>query len=585
MKKILSTLNSKFIHTSLALRYLKAYSEVNNIKNIYIKEYTINQNSGYILGEIYREDPKILAFSTYIWNIEKTLEITRSIKKVLPNIIIILGGPEVSFDSREILEKHKELDFIIRGEGEETFYELIDALENKMPLKEIEGLSYRIENEIVENKDRIVKLKMSDIPPVYSNELEEYENKIIYYESSRGCPFNCKFCLSSTVEGVRFLSIDRVKKDLKVFLDNRVKQVKFIDRTFNSNKNHAIEILKYIMYNDNGFTNFHFEITAHILENDFLEILSKLPNGLVQFEIGVQSTNEKTIESVTRSTNFDKLVENVKKIRELKNIHIHLDLIGGLPYEGYSSFEKSFNEVYNLKPEKLQLGFLKLLKGSKLREEEKIHDYKYTEEAPYEILENKYMNYKEILDLKDIEEILENYGNEDIYKKTLNYIFRKYSYNYFSFFEEFGKYWRNKNYFDRPHNKTKQLEILKDFLFEKYPEEEDIIRETLVFDYVKENKSPNIPYFLKKEVLDRKTKSEILHKSKVKEKYFKDCDEKEFREIHKTVYIEKFNYDLISEDYTKKKERLYMFVYNENSRNIEKSNIYNITEEAKKEDE
>lgn len=582
MKKILTTLNSKYIHTSLALRYLKAYSETKGIKKLYISEYTINQNSGYVLGELYREKPEILAFSTYIWNIEQTIEIIKSLKKVLPKTKIILGGPEVSFDSRDILEKHKEIDFIIRGEGEQTFYELINSIENNTSFESIKGLTYRKKDEISENIDRIGNIDMDDIPPVYTEKLEEFQNKIIYYESSRGCPFNCKFCLSSTIDGVKFLSIDRVKKDLKLFLSNKVKQVKFIDRTFNANKKHAIEILNYINDNDNGITNFHFEITAHTLDNDLLNILSKLNNGLVQFEIGVQSTNQETINSVARRTDFEKLSYNVKRIKDLKNIHIHLDLIGGLPYENYISFGKSFNDVYALKPEKLQLGFLKLLKGSKLRKEENLHGYKYNENAPYEILENKYISYEDILRLKDIEEILENYGNEYIYKNILKYVFVKYDNDYFKFFEEFSKYWRDKRYFDRSHNKKRQLEILKEFLCGKYLNEKELINNLLTFDYIKDNKSPNIPKFLEKEELGRKIKSNILNSRTLRKNYFNEYSDKEFRELHKKTYIEKFEYDILSSNHFKREDKIYMFIYGENSRNIEKSKIFDITEEIDK---
>jgi len=386
MKALLTTLNSKYIHSALSIRYLKEFCK--DIADISLMEFTINQNIDYIAGEIYKRKPDIIGFSTYIWNLEHTLRVCEILKLVNPNIKIILGGPEVSFDSEDIMKENWFIDFIISGEGEIPFRELLLSIfDGDRDFSSVKGLTYREGEEIIKNPPGSLLKNLDMIPSPYVEIDKSLEKKIVYYESSRGCPFNCQFCLSSTIKGVRYFSLERVKEDLQRLMDMKVKQVKFVDRTFNANKKYAMEIMEFIMDKDPEDMNFHFEVTAHLIDEDMLQLIKKAKPGLFQFEIGVQSTNERTIEAIGRTTNFGKLKEICKEIKSYKNIHQHLDLIAGLPYEGYESFKKSFNDVYEIKPEKIQLGFLKLLKGSGLRKEKEKYGFKFLDIPPYEVLE------------------------------------------------------------------------------------------------------------------------------------------------------------------------------------------------------
>ncbi len=593
MKIILSTLNSKFIHTALSLRYLKAYAEKWDVnRDIEIAEYTINQNINYITGELYRKKPDILCFSVYIWNINETLDIVRSIKLVNPEIEIVLGGPEVSFEIKELMESNSEIDYVLYGEGEETFSEFLEYKEGKKDIDGIKGIAYRQKEadisageekgaelceKIVINSSRKVMKDLGDIPSVYSSDLSEYEDKIIYYESSRGCPFTCKFCLSSTIDGLRFFPIERVKKDLKTFIDGRVRQVKFIDRTFNARIDYSKEIMEYIYQNDNGVSNFHFEVTAHLIDQEFIDYLSNMPEGLFQFEIGVQSTNEKTIEDVARTTDFEKLSIAVKKLKELENIHLHLDLIAGLPYEGYESFKKSFNDVYNLNPDKLQLGFLKLLKGSQMRAETYKHGFKYLDKAPYEVLETKYLSYEEMLRLKDIEELVEIYGNETFFEKSLEYILKKYD-SPFDFYEKFAEYCREKGFYDAARGKVTQYKYLYEFCTDNTDINETLIKDMLRFDFARNTRSPNIPNFLKsEEEFDiRDIRREFISDDKNRNKYFPHIQERDMNRIIRFVHLERFSYDILN-DKDEESESLYIFMYNKPERALVKSEIKDIT--------
>lgn len=581
MKVLLSTLNSKYIHTALSLRYLKAFAENRISSRIEIAEYTINQNINHIIGEIYRQKPDILAFSVYIWNVKEILNIAEAIKLVLPDIKILLGGPEVSFETEKVLMENSAVDIIIYGEGEATFAELLNKLEGGESLETVEGIVYRADGKIKLNSPRQSLVDLSDIPSVYGDGLEEYDNKIIYYESSRGCPFNCKFCLSSTIKGVRFFDIERVKSDLKVFIDGRVKQVKFIDRTFNAKRDHAMEILEFISENDNGYTNFHFEITAHLLDEDMISFLSKLPSGLVQFEIGVQSTNKDTIESINRTTDFKKLSYVVNRLREAQNIHLHLDLIAGLPYEDYESFKKSFNDVYGLKPEKLQLGFLKLLKGSSLREESEQHQFKFLDVAPYEVLENKYIPYRDMLKIKDIEELVEVYGNEKDFEQGISYLLENKYDNPFEFYEELSDYWRSYGYYESPHSKVIRYRILYEFFESKFKEDALSFKELLRFDFIRNTKSPNVPVFLggKEFELSKEEKFMLLKDKSLREKYFGHIEEKDYNRLHKSLHFERFSYDILNR---RDGISVYMFDYDLNSREIQKSRVANIKEDMER---
>ena len=405
MNIILATLNTKYIHSNLAIRYLKAY--VDEACSVELAEFTINQRSEDIAAEIFLMEASLVGFSTYIWNIDQILDVCHILKLTAPDIRIILGGPEVSYDPQEILENNNYIDMIVFGEGEQTFKELVTGVK----FSEILGLAYRAGSKVVVNPSRPLIEDLGLLPFPYTDE-DNLENKIVYYEASRGCPFNCAFCLSSTIRGVRFFPIERVKRDLNYLMVSKAKQVKFVDRTFNANKEFSNAIMEHIAESDPDMTSFHLEMTAHLIDEEQLDFFKKLKKGLFQFEIGVQSTNDPTIEVIGRNTDFSKLREVSKLISSYGNIHQHLDLIAGLPYESYERFGKSFDDLFEIQPDKIQLGFLKLLKGSSLRNNSEKYGYKFHNKAPYEILSNHYISYGEIIKLKDIEKLVDVYYNE-----------------------------------------------------------------------------------------------------------------------------------------------------------------------------
>ncbi len=547
MKALLTTLNSKYIHSALSIRYLKEFCK--DIADISLMEFTINQNIDYIAGEIYKKKPDIIGFSTYIWNLEQTLRVCEILKLISPNIKIILGGPEVSFDSEDIMKENWFIDFIISGEGEIPFRQLLLAIfDGDRDFSSVKGLTYREGEEIIKNPPGSLLKNLDMIPSPYVEIDKSLEKKIVYYESSRGCPFNCQFCLSSTIKGVRYFSLERVKEDLQRLMDMKVKQVKFVDRTFNANKKYAMEIMEFIMDKDPEDMNFHFEVTAHLIDEDMLQLIKKAKPGLFQFEIGVQSTNERTIEAIGRTTNFGKLKEICKEIKSYKNIHQHLDLIAGLPYEGYESFKKSFNDVYEIKPEKIQLGFLKLLKGSGLRKEKEKYGFKFLDIPPYEVLETNYIKYEEMLRLKGIEDLVEKYYNEEYFKTTISYLVENKYDTAFDFFEDFLNFWEYKGYHRLSHSRDRLYEILWQFCEYKGLEELDLINEIIKFDYLFNNQNYNVPKFISRTDVDllQPIKHNILKDEKLLEEvlpHFKDVPTKNLLKI---VHIETFKIDVLS---------------------------------------
>ena len=546
MKVIVTTLNSKFIHSNLAIRYLKAFTE--DLCNIEIEEYTINQHIDFIVSDLYKKKADIICFSTYIWNLNETLEICETLKIVNPNLKILLGGPEVSFDPEVVLENNDFIDYIIFGEGELTFKEFIEyKVMGSNNYEGIKGLAYRNGDKIIKNENRDLIKDLNIIPSPYDNIGKEFENKIIYYESSRGCPFNCAFCLSSTIKGVRYFDIERVKKDLGSLIDGKVRQVKFVDRTFNANKEYAKEIMNYIMEKDPVDINFHFEVTAHLLDDDMLEFISKAKEGLFQFEIGVQSTNDKTIEAIGRTTDFEKLSEVTRRIKSFNNIHQHLDLIAGLPYEGYDSFKNSFNDVYNLKPEKLQLGFLKLLKGSKLRAEEDKYGFKYLDKPPYEILENDFISYEDILKLHNIEDLVEKYFNEDYFSNSLDYIIKNHYEDPFSFYEELLEYWQSRDYHKVSHSRDRLYDILKEFVhshhYNDYEEFENLIK----YDYIYNHTKKRLPGMLRlKEEKNNFNIHDVLKNEEILNQYLYKYKDLPTRKVLNLVTVEYFSINPLS---------------------------------------
>ena len=485
MKILLAACNAKYIHSNLAVYNLRAYAEEYR-EHIILKEYTINQQKDEILRDIYLEKPDIICFSCYIWNVSFVKEIAQDLKKILPDSVFWAGGPEVSFDAEDFLKKNPGFFGVMVGEGEETFWELCRFyVENKGSLEEISGIAFYFGEKIRHNGWREI-MDLSKVPFAYEN-MEDFRNKIVYYESSRGCPFSCSYCLSSVDKKLRFRNLDLVKKELQFFIDRKVPQVKFVDRTFNCKHSHAMEIWQYILEHDNGITNFHFEISADLLKEEELSLMEKMRPGLIQLEIGVQSTNPDTIKAIRRTMDFERLSEIVNKIHSFGNIHQHLDLIAGLPYENYDSFRNSFNQVYALKPEQLQLGFLKVLKGSLMKEMEEEYGIVHKEKEPYEVLSTKWLSYGEILKLKTVESMVEVYYNSGQFQNTLNYI-ESFFEDAFSLYEELGKFYEEKGYHSISHSRMKRYEILLEFL-EGYQEisREKVVDAMILDLYLREN--------------------------------------------------------------------------------------------------
>lgn len=584
MKILLTTLNSKFIHTNLAIRYLnQMVKDIEDI-DVDIREYTINNELDFILKDIYANSYDVILFSTYIWNVNDIVKICNNLKKVNKNVKIALGGPEVTYDSEESMKKYDFVDYILYGEGELVFRDFVKSLKGDIDIKDVNGIVYRNNGDIVKNKPMKDIENLDIIPSPYLDlNKAEYENRIVYYETSRGCPFNCQYCLSSTLQGLRYFSIDRVKSDLKALIDARVSQIKFIDRTFNANKKFAMEIMQFLMENDNDYTTYHFEVTAHLLTEDMLEFLKECKEGLFQFEIGVQTTNEKVLEAVGRRDDFSKLSYVVQKIASYRNIHQHLDLIAGLPYEDYNSFENSFNDVFNLGIEHLQLGFLKMIKGTGIRNNADEHEFRYKDYPPYEVLYNKYITYNEILKLKDIEEILERYFNSKNFVLSMRYIIHNYyKESPFKFFEDFATYFDKNGYFNMSQGKNQLYKILLDFYTEKINKNIEIFTEIIKYDYISLGKTSNVPGFMSKiEVEDFKNRCHLfLQNEENILKYIPRFENTPAKQIIKHVHFEPFKYDILKlKENIKadldKKESIVLFVYDD-KKVFEKSKSYTV---------
>lgn len=486
MKILLVACNAKYIHSNLAVYDLQAYAS-DYADHIVLKEYTINQQKDDIMRDIYLEHPDVVCVSCYIWNLSFVKELMADLIKILPGADFWAGGPEVSYDAEKFLTENSEFKGVMVGEGEETFKELAGYYVEKNPqnLKDMTGICYRDKDQIIHNGWRQI-MDLSSIPFIYKD-LSEFKNRIIYYESSRGCPFSCSYCLSSIDKKLRFRDTETVKKELQFFIDNKVPQVKFVDRTFNCKHDHAMAIWKYINEHDNGVTNFHFEISADLLREEELQEMSTMRPGLIQLEIGVQSTNPDTIKAIHRTMDFEKLKGIVDRIHSFGNIHQHLDLIAGLPYEDYDSFRHSFNDVYALKPQQLQLGFLKVLKGSHMMEMCKEYGIVYKTQEPYEVLSTKWLDYDHVLKLKTVENMVEVYYNSGQFQNTLEYL-ENFFQDAFSIYERLGSFYMEKGYGDVSHTRMRRYEILLEFL-EDVPEiSMDQVKDQMVYDlYLREN--------------------------------------------------------------------------------------------------
>ena len=486
MKILLVACNAKYIHSNLAVYDLQAYAS-DYADHIVLKEYTINQQKDDIMRDIYLEHPDVVCVSCYIWNISFVKELMADLIKILPGADFWAGGPEVSYDAEKFLTENSEFKGVMVGEGEETFKELAGYYVEKNPqnLKDMTGICYKDGDRIIHNGWRQI-MDLSSIPFIYKD-LSEFKNRIIYYESSRGCPFSCSYCLSSIDKKLRFRDTETVKKELQFFIDNKVPQVKFVDRTFNCKHDHAMAIWKYINEHDNGVTNFHFEISADLLREEELQEMSTMRPGLIQLEIGVQSTNPDTIKAIHRTMDFEKLKGIVDRIHSFGNIHQHLDLIAGLPYEDYDSFRHSFNDVYALKPQQLQLGFLKVLKGSNMMEMCREYDIVYKTQEPYEVLSTKWLDYDHVLKLKTVENMVEVYYNSGQFQNTLEYL-ENFFPDAFSIYERLGSFYMEKGYGDVSHTRMRRYEILLEFL-EDVPEiSMDQVKDQMIYDlYLREN--------------------------------------------------------------------------------------------------
>ena len=492
MKILLAACNAKYIHSNLAVYDLKAYSSDYD-KEVLLREYTINQPKDEILKDIYGSGADVVCFSCYIWNISFVRELIRDLAKILPETAFWAGGPEVSYDAEKFLTEMPEMTGVLVGEGEKTFHDLLEYyIDGKGSLGEIRGIAYRDGEEIRHNGWREL-MNLSEIPFVYEH-LEEFENRIIYYESSRGCPFSCSYCLSSIDKKLRFRDLELVKKELQFFLEHKVPQVKFVDRTFNCKHEHAMAIWKYILEHDNGVTNFHFEVSADLLRDEEMDLMAKMRPGLIQLEIGVQSTNPETIRAIHRHMDLDKLKRCVDRVHSFRNIHQHLDLIAGLPYEDYDTFHRSFNDVYQMKPDQLQLGFLKVLKGSLMQGEAEKYGIVHKEKEPYEVLSTNWLPYGDVLKLKAVESMVEVYYNSGQFQHTLEYLVPL-AKDAFTFYESLGAFYEKKGYSEISHSRMRRYEILLEYLQEETEVSVEKASQKMLYDLYLREKLKKRPSF------------------------------------------------------------------------------------------
>lgn len=550
MKVILTTLNAKYTHSSLAIRYLKEYCKT--VCEVEIQEFSINNGILDILSQLFEVKPDIIGFACYIWNIEMTMKLVNLLKKVLPNITIICGGPEVSYQPEEFFRENPSIDYIIQGEGEETLYHLLTQLKLGRTMEEIPALTYYNEENQIVSSNAIVVKNLDTIPfPYHDEDIIALKDKIIYYESSRGCPFSCQYCLSSATQGVRFFSIDRVLDELRFFIRHNVRQVKFVDRTFNAKKSHYMQILKFLVV-QKCKTNFHFEMAADLLDAEVLDILELMPVGRVQLEIGVQSTNEVTLDNICRTNNWNKIVHNVTRILSFDNIHLHLDLIIGLPNEDYKSFQKSFNDVYSLKPHMLQIGFLKLLKGSGISLNRKKHGYVFMDTAPYQVLANDYMSYEEVRKLHILEQIFEQYYNSGRFRNSTQFLIALKDGNAFIFYDALTEYWQKRGLHLVAHTTKSLYKYLYEFCEEKYPEKAEVLKEILKFDALLADKAGIRPDFLDWNEEKYNKATSYFWREKGAEQYLDQYKFTTWRDIKKKYHIEVFKIDIVAFMKTKK---------------------------------
>ncbi len=564
MKFLLTAINAKFIHSNPAIYSLRSYAlakEPGLSGKIELAEYTINHELSAILADLYQRRPDVIGFSCYIWNWTMVQEIVQEVHKLLPDAQIWLGGPEVSYEPQEALKGLPEVAGIMVGEGEETFLELMRCYVQKGTavtpdeLADIPGLY------LPSGATGVRELvDLSDVPFLYED-LSAFENRIIYYESSRGCPFRCSYCLSSVDKTVRLRDIEIVKKELQYFLDNRVAQVKFVDRTFNVNHAHAMAIWEYIKEHDNGDTNFHFEIEADLLTEEELKLLATLRPGLAQMEIGVQSTNPETLREIRRHASVERIKAVTAKLREAHNIHVHLDLIAGLPYEDYETFRRSFNDVYAMRPEQLQLGFLKVLKGSYMYEMAEEYGLQYLTKPPYEVLFSKWLSYEDVVRLKKVEEMVELYYNSNQFTHVLPVLERKFA-DAFSMYEALADYYEEHGYFVHTPSRAYRYEVLLQFALSVMPKQEELLKELLTYDmYLRENLKARTSFM--KDLKDWHGEIQAFYeKEEVQPEVLSGYVGYHARQLSKMTHAEVFNYPVwLSEEQEEKLEKPVFVVF------------------------
>ena len=547
MKILLVAINAKYIHSNLAVYCLKAYAEKNMPQDVNVQielaEYTINQNRDEILKDIYRRQAEMICFSCYIWNLDYVESMIRDVKKVMKDVIIWAGGPEVSYDSRETLGRLPELTGVMKGEGEKTFAKLCKVYgkrseTSELSLEQIDGITFRCPDGTICERPWRVPMDLSEVPFVY-HDMKKFENKIIYYETSRGCPFSCSYCLSSIDKQLRFRSLDLVFNELQFFLDHKVPQVKFVDRTFNCKRDHAMAIWKYIQEHDNGITNFHFEVAADLLNDEEIRLIRQMRPGLIQLEIGVQSTNTDTIREIRRTMRLEEVREHVARIKEKGNIHQHLDLIAGLPYEDIKSFRKSFDDVYSMRPDQLQLGFLKVLKGSYMQEMQQEYELRYKDEPPYEVLSTKWLPYSDVIELKGIEEMVEIYYNSGQFTHVVEALVENYASAY-QMYQDLWQYYEEHDYMGIQHRRSARYEIVLDFVKEKYPEQADVMRELLTYDYYLRENAKSRPEFAGEDATDKRFVRAFYEEEEKERKHLPGYEQFDRNQMRKMTHLEYF---------------------------------------------
>ena len=546
MNIIISTLNAKYIHTSLSIRYLKAYAQPEY--NPQLAEYTIKDPIMNIVGDLYSKKPDVIGFSCYIWNIEETMKVVAMLKKIKPELVIILGGPEVTYDVNDWLDQIPGADFIVLGEGEVTFKDLLSEIEGEQNYKKVSGIAYRQDGKkVIQPQNGKVDLKSLPSPYRLEEDRNELSKRVTYVETSRGCPFSCQFCLSSIEVGVRYFDREKIKEDIRYMMNHGAKTIKFVDRTFNISRSYAMEMFQFLIDEHQPGVVFQFEITADIMRPEVIQFLNdNAPAGLFRFEIGVQSTNDHTNDLVMRRQNFEKLTRTVTMVKDGQKIDQHLDLIAGLPEEDYSSFKKTFNDVFALRPEEMQLGFLKMLRGTGLRIRADEHDYIYSDHAPYEILGNNVLSFDDIVRIKQVEDVLEKYWNDHRMNHTTEFLVETVFNSPFDFFQEFGTYWDEQGWSRIGHQLEDLFRRLEQFLAARNTDQLKNVLGLMKLDYFKNQKyKPRKPWW--EASLDKQERSriyeEVLQNPEHLGTGFKDLQLNE-KEIFKHTLIEELPFDL-----------------------------------------